>query len=288
MSSNSFATPASLLGFAFVSASGLTLARLSTKSPRAYTVLEPSDVVSLAGEIVTVGDAAQRYRPKIVALNSSDREKIVSVTYEAQKVVRGRDTRLLLRYFLTWVDEYHPHWVVHSAYAVYRWAYYGSRKDVEYVQVEIASDGRLSRVWFESSAHLNPKVFAPVHVDAVATVDRKRGVIVRVLKQSRERARVLEVPIPEDERVVMSAVTWNHLLDLGEDSSKSESPEVTWLSERDFVEQSAARRGHPDVTNRQTPGRAACGRMGSWLYTFSPAVWIAAMLTLRTLGRRLA
>lgn len=274
------------LGTLIVSAgAGLALARATTDSPRPYAVLDPTAVVHLGGADRTVDELAQLHRPAIAVHPDLAPDPVTGISYEAVRA--GED--LILRYFVSWVDEYHPNPVADAFYRSYRSAYYGGTRDIEYVQLRLDPSGQVAEVRFETSGALDPHTSRPVHVDAVA---RREGTdLVRTVLAPVEEGISRTLRVPAGEQVRLCVVSWNHLLDLAPDDARCQdptdvdSPLATPLTDADYQHSAAARRGHPDPANVQTPGRELAGRVGTGLFLGAPV--LAVILTgLRLLRRR--
>lgn len=265
------------LGTLLVSAcSGLALARLTTDSPRAYEVLAPTTTVQLGATSRTVDDLAQAFRPGIRALPRPGDDPVVAIRYEA--VADGED--LLLRYFVSWADEIHPNPVAHALYAAYRWAYYGGVRDIEYVQLRIDPAAEVSEIRFETSGAADPFTPRPRHVDAIAVPDGSDWV--RTLTDEADDDVPPVLRTPRTDPVVLRVVTWNHLLDLvpaGESTGRLDSPPAVPLTDDGYRAAAAARRGHPDDRNVQTPVRDLAGSVGTALFLAAPALSLAAAVT---------
>lgn len=263
---------------------GLGLARVSGDSPRTFPVLAPTDEVTLGGAVLSVDDAARRYRPRIIELPQDRPDPVVGVSYEAWE--DGPD--LLLTYFITWADERHPNPVAHRLYGLYRWAFYHGREDVEYVQVRVTGSGTLSEVRFESAADVTPWSPRPVHVDAVANMEDGR-MSRELADHDGDRGQRVSVPAPEAHQVTLYVATWNHLLDVVAPPGgpgPEDSPTPTFRTAAEYEAQAAARRGHPSEDSTETTARAVAGRVGGLLFLTSPLIGLLVPLLCRVRRRR--
>lgn len=128
---------------------------LFTPVDRNYTPLNPCDVIEIGGAAARVDEYAEKYRPAFFLLPELEGPEFIGVMFDAVDAAG----EVWFNYFAVWEDEIMPG-VFDEAYRVFRTAYYGSKTDIEFVQVGVDKlTGEVVRVAFEtdpSGRHDNP------------------------------------------------------------------------------------------------------------------------------------
>ena len=108
-------------------------------------MVSPSLRVRVNGQLVSVNELAHRYQPVVGYRNSLEFPPI-AILYFATL----RKERLLLAYRVVREDERHPHSLVDSLYRIVRLLYFGSIRDLEYIEYTILlSSGLVEAIRFE-------------------------------------------------------------------------------------------------------------------------------------------
>jgi len=174
---------------------------------RDYLVLRPDGEIELAGNRLTPYEAAEKYLPVLYLHQNLDYMRPERILFET---VDAGD-RFLFNYYVHWRDEIHPFPPVHHIYRIFRSAYYGSAKDIEYVQAGVSrDDGSVSRFAFERDPSGHSDSFAPRHDTILCERPRGTGEFtVRVNGRENDK-RDIEF---RDGRPTILVATWNHIYD---------------------------------------------------------------------------
>ena len=124
---------------------------ITGRDRRAYPVLPPEAIVTVAGQRFTVAELAARYQPRFYLRPDTPSPPLLWVWYEA---VLNNAGVISLVYYQTWETEVNPNPTIQKLYSVFRAAYYGyPLYDIEYFQVDVAlADSTVTRLRFETGA----------------------------------------------------------------------------------------------------------------------------------------
>ena len=102
--------------------------KLTGMERRNYSVLKTNDIVN--GKKVI--EIIEKYKP-IIYQTENIKKGIQFIFYELIE----QKNELVIIYRPVWSDEIHPNPLIHSLYKYYRWIYYGSTKDIEFIEIFI-------------------------------------------------------------------------------------------------------------------------------------------------------
>lgn len=184
---------------------------------KSYKHLSPEEKVMLAGALQRLGSIAGEYAPRI----SADRVKDLpdGILYEA----RSEGDGLRVAYFYGWPAEKHPNKLIHYLYLPWRLLYYGSARDIEYIEVEIGvEDGRVRNIRFEKP------------------VSGAMGIITRHEK--------VDIAVEGASAPGLKVSSWNHLFEVleGDAGGASLEAEPEYLDDITFRKYRIGRRSVPD------------------------------------------
>ena len=213
---------------------------LAGKKPRTHSIIDPDDIVDIAGDSLRVEEHAARFVPVVYLHQELDYMRPDRVLYEA--VGSGGD--VLFNYFVDWPDEIHPLPFVKYPHRVFRAVYYGSPRDIEFVQVGVNREtGDVVSVAFERDPSGRPNPLAPRHDLVIARRSSKEQDFDVTINGEPFDAEPLEF---EGSRVKILTATWNHIYDFyrGE-GVLIDDPPLEPLTDSLYKKYSFSRRSRP-------------------------------------------
>lgn len=172
--------------------------KLTSYKKRDYPLLNPDDVI-IGQSVLSI---LEIYKP-IFYQQAQIKKSIKFIFYEAI----DQNDNLVLIYRPFWDDEIHPNFILNLAYKNYRLYYYGSIRDIEFVEMFIdKKTGVLQSFSFEALAQ-GSSINTPQHEFAHII---KRGQKYYNATKNNELVEVLF----EKKQIVFQITTWNHLLAL--------------------------------------------------------------------------
>jgi len=172
--------------------------KLTGMKRRNYSVLNPNDVVNGKKVIKII----EEYKP-IIYQTENIKKDIQFIFYE---LVEQKD-KLVLIYRPLWNDEIHPNLLIHLLYKFFRWFFYGSTRDIEFVELFIdKKSGKVLSFSFESLTE-GSSIKAPGH--EFIEIEKKGSKYYNKTKNE-----VLDYEPIENSRCILQVKTWNHLLTL--------------------------------------------------------------------------
>lgn len=199
----------------------LLAAYLTGRTPRAYSVLPPDQILHIAGEESSVATWAERYAPQLHLRPETPSPPLLGIWYEAIPTDQGLD----FVYHFNWEDEKAPHKTVNALYAVFRAAYFGyPLRDVEYFQVGVnVETGNVDRLLVETSRTAKFDTDIVEHI--VLEAERSSENVFWVEKREKGGKLVEQYEgeqLFEGRHVQAGVATWNHLSNLLSSESQSE------------------------------------------------------------------
>jgi len=168
---------------------------------------DPAEEVRMAGEALSLAEAAARFQPVLFIRRGLDYLRPECIVYEAARAAR----RLLIDYYVQWEDEIAPFVLWHFAYRAFRKIYYGSEKDIEFVQAGIDIDSaQVDSVAFERDPGGKMNNPFPVHELVECSRDGADGLF-KVTVNGKEAQP--ECVCFEGGRPVLLVAMWNHIYD---------------------------------------------------------------------------
>lgn len=195
---------------------------VSGQYSKPYKHLSSEEKVMLAGALQRLDSIAREYAPRISADRAEDLPD--QVLYEAY----SDGDSLRVAYFYGWPAEKHPNRFIHYMYLPWRMLYYGSARDIEYVDVEIGiEDGRVRNIRFEKPA------------------PGAMGIIMRHEK--------VDVVVEGALAPGLKVSSWNHLFEVSEEGAEGISLEASpeYLDDITFRKYRIVRRSMPDWMTEQ-------------------------------------
>jgi len=174
--------------------------KLTGMASRSYVVLDANTEVN--GKQVI--DILEKYKPIIYQTDDIK----MDIEFFFYEFVEKKD-KLVLIYRPLWKDEIHPIPIIHNLYKYFRMIFYGSVKDIEFVEIFVDKlTGDILSFSFENLTEGSP-IEAPEHMftDIV-----KKG---KKFYNKTKNDEIVIVPF-ENSRVILQVKTWNHLLCINE------------------------------------------------------------------------
>jgi hypothetical protein len=201
--------------------------RITRKQDRNYSVLISTE--EIAGQKII--DIAEKYRP-IFYQSETIKYEIEFIFFE----IIEKNDKLILIYRPVWPDEKHPNPIFHFLYKFFRWFYYGSVKDIEFVELVISKrTGEILSFSFEKLAH-DSALTTPEH--EFTTIVRKGNYFYNETKNNKLTAVQLS-----DSHIVLQVTTWNHLLNITKKAEgKKFNPPLQTLNDQQFRNYAISRR----------------------------------------------
>ena len=173
--------------------------KLTSNISRDYSTLNPNDEIN--GQKVL--EIVEKYKP-IFYQEEHIKKDIQLIFYEAI----DQKENLVLIYRPLWKDEIHPNFFLNLIYKYYRWYYYNSIKDIEFVEMVIDKQtGDIQSFSFEALAE-GSSINAPKH--EFTNIIKKGEDFLCTTKNNA----LIDVLL-EKAHIVFQVNTWNHLLLLG-------------------------------------------------------------------------
>ncbi len=201
--------------------------KLTGMERRNYSVRKSSDIVNGKKAIEIV----EKYKPIIYQTDNIEKD-IQFLFYE---LVEQKE-KIVLIYRPVWNDEIHPNPIIHSLYKYFRWIFYGSVKDIEFIEIYIdKKTGEVESFNYETLTE-GSTIEAPEHE---FTEIEKKG----EKYYNKTKGKELGYSPFEEYRCILQVKTWNHLLSITEkpQGKKFDSP-VTPLTNWLFRKYSISRR----------------------------------------------
>jgi len=189
----------------------LIAAYITGRDKRAYSVLNPNDVLKINGQTNTVQGFSSIYSPFVFKQIDVNTPPLLWIWYNA--VDSGDHIDFI--YYFVWENEINPNPVIHSSYSIFRAFYYGyPLLDIEYFQVEVSkSDGKVVGMMFETGPSDDFYSIVNEHIVVRASMAPLSGYNVRYINRSTGvEIKVTEI-IPQftGSHVDVGVQTWNHL-----------------------------------------------------------------------------
>lgn len=173
---------------------------------RTYQALAPDEEIEIAGRTTIIKDGAREFQPLLFVEPLLGPMRPLRIYYDAFQA----GARLFINYYVFWQDEIHPNAPWNSAYRVFRKFYYGSARDIEYIQVGVSIEtGEPVHLAFErdpSGRHDHP---TPRH-DVVIASALPGGEFEITVNGGDSDTRPLEI---DGRRFCVFVATWNHIYD---------------------------------------------------------------------------
>jgi len=170
--------------------------KLTGMKRRNYSVLNPDDVLNG----IKVIEIIEKYKP-IIYQTENIKKDIQFFFYE---LVEHKD-HLILIYRPVWDDEIHPNLSIHLMYKFFRWFFYGSIRDIEFVELFIdKKSGEVLSFSFESLTE-GSSLKAPGHEFIEIEKNGKKY-------YNKTKNEVLDYEPFKKSRCIVQVKTWNHLL----------------------------------------------------------------------------
>ncbi|MCX6227036.1 MAG: hypothetical protein NTV01_20195 [Bacteroidia bacterium] len=226
------------------------------RDKRSYKTFLPSDTLNIGGEIFTIENLAQQYKPEMYLRPSTPTPKLEWIWYEATP----NDSTIDLNYHFAWENEINPNKTIHYLYSIFRAAYYGyPLYDIEYFQINVnKSTGLVQRIRFETSN--SDYYFPPVVEHIIIAIDKDENGNYYKTKISSTGEKISSgelIDVVFDNRRIKAGVqTWNHLsrlLDknvISEYSLLQDMP-LKFLSESDYKNYKFVRKSQGDPKTKE-------------------------------------
>lgn len=133
---------------------------------------------------------------------------------------RIRGNLLQITYYTVWDNERHPKFLLHIIYAfLFRKFYYGTIKDLEYIQIDIDLRTReMTDVRYEQPHKKNYHVILPFHrkrhLKLVPNPNKSEKFFLRFHGKKSDQFHGVIKPNFTQKRIHMAVASWNHIYDL--------------------------------------------------------------------------
>lgn len=212
---------------------------------RQYNVVEPNETFLFKNQPSNIENLAKQYLPEMYILKELHDIKPEKVYYE----VIDSDRNFSIVYRVVYPTENVPSFFINSIYSFYRAFFYGSKKDIEFTQIDINKEtGTINRVLFETSSAL-PKSLLQIHISA-EIIKYNEGYS---LKTKDESLFLENLPL-NDTHLQIATVTWNHLFSLPSNKSdyiKIGTSPLSFLDKEVYKNYKMARRSAGDFKSHE-------------------------------------
>lgn len=175
-------------------------------------IAQPNALVEVADRQVSAADLAQAYEPVLVWAAGFEYPPVAIIWY-----VREQGEMVLLAYRVVREDERHPNRVIQLVYGLWRRVYFGSHRDIEYIELLVdRQSGAAQSIRFEKGEVQGTFVR---HVPVELTLrDPERGLFARS-GAGQEAPDLLGGT--RGERLLFTVETWNGLFEVKESSPEA-------------------------------------------------------------------
>lgn len=212
---------------------------------REYNVVEPNETVLFKNQPSNIENLAEHYLPEMYILKELQDIKPEEVYYE----VIDRDRNFSIVYRVIYSTETVPSFLLNSIYSAYRTLFYGSKKDIEFVQFDINKEtGAINRVLFETSS-TSSKSLLQIH-KLTEIIKYNDGYLMKI----REESQYLEDLHLNDTHLQIVVVTWNHLFSVFNNKTdyiKIGTIPLSFLDKEEYKDYKMARRSAGDFKSRE-------------------------------------
>lgn len=215
----------------------LFLIYMSGRRKRSYNVLSYDEVIYFKDDKIKVEDIAKEYQPILYQLKSLRGYEPEKTLYE----IIEKTEKIIINYYNFWKNEIHPNLIIHYLYSFFRFIYYGSCADIEFVQVVInRRTGEILEVNAESDSHNNPDTFFSDHIKF--KIKQKENNVYELFLDNKF---IKNVFLPKDgNRMKILVITWNHVYGFYEGQESYEFKEIplVYLTEKLYAKYRMKRR----------------------------------------------
>lgn len=244
MNINNFAITVLLL-ILILSSAFLGSLVLTGREIRTYDALDPDSQIKFKGKETIVRDIVERYQPVLYQLEKLRGPTPSKIFYE---VISKNDT-LTIVYRYVWPTETHPNQIIAPLYNLFRVVYYGSSKDIEYLQIDVdSSSGEIMRILYETDTREKPNVFLPKHAHTELIKTRESDVYFK--KIDGKIVRNFSIQLEKETYLKILTITWNHVFDIyqGEKANRINNLVIEPLDSETYKEYKLSRRSSGDYT----------------------------------------
>ena len=200
---------------------------------RSYNWIPFYESIELNSTNILSKDLLEQYKPIIYQDDKLRGPKPQKIYAEC---IKDR-TMIVLVYRVYWETEQYPYLLLNRLYTLFRSVFYGSKADIEFVQVRLNTDQKILEIKFESDPSNNPDVLVPQHLLTSFTPDNdskekdscKLNTITWALVYNDERYMKKTLRFEKIgnnssvTHVAMRVFTWNHLYSIKQDFSRCQS-----------------------------------------------------------------
>lgn len=244
-----------LLGFLFSYFFFHMLLLFPRPIPRPYKILNPTDIIEVHRESLTVAEFCNEFKPIIRQSTSLRGPKPKDLWYEVIDTDNNQFVDIFFR--VRWMNENHPNFFFDILYQLFRKFYFGSHEDLEYVLIRIdRTTGKNINIKFETDRSLNPDHFFPEHIVAnlscINNSDHQYKVIIDDVLNTKC---ILNF---KDNHPIIEVLTWNHVF-VHEYRSKTFNEfdlPIKFVTEKDYKKYRFDRRSWVDygsIINKKLP-----------------------------------
>lgn len=218
---------------------------LTGRVEREYDVIEPDKTVIFKDTSLKTENLATIYLPEFFFPKELQDPKPELVTYE---IIQNKNNFSIV-YRLIYPTENVPSFYLNKIYSEFRKLYYGSEKDIEFVQIDINKEtGIIDRILFEtSSVSYNSLLQKHIPVEIINEEDKYS------LKLGEEKRYFNNIPLNET-HLQLVVISWNHLFNLlnnATDYIKIENLNLSFLDEKIYKDYKMSRRSNGDFKSNE-------------------------------------
>ncbi|MBN1330900.1 MAG: hypothetical protein JXA54_15620 [Candidatus Heimdallarchaeota archaeon] len=157
----------------------------------------------------TIEQLAMKFKPIIY-----QRDEHVPSPYKISYEIIEKLSKYIIIYRIFWKNEILPNRLLHYLYAFYRFFYYGSIQDIEFLEIHLSKENHtIDEIHFET---LNEKSKPNIPLHEYVTLLNYQNNFVYKTKNS---TRQIDFSFIENQQIQLQVASWNHLLTI------SKSPE---------------------------------------------------------------
>lgn len=213
---------------------------ITGKVERQYKVIELNKLVLFKNQSLTTENLTKQFLPEIYILKELDDIKPEAIYYEV--IENGRNFSIVYR--VVYPTENVPSYLLNDIYSAYRTLFYGSKKDIEFIQIDVdKKSGTINRVLFETNS-ASAKSLLQVH-KLTEIIKYNYGY---TMKTGENNQYLENLPL-NDTHLQIAVVTWNHLFSLSNniaDYVKIGTLPLSYLDEEIYKEYKISRRSTGD------------------------------------------
>ena len=202
---------------------------------RTYESITFNESINFNSSSIQCKNLLEIYKPIVYQENTLRGPKPQKIYAEC---IRGSSINtIVLVYRIYWKTEEHPRKIFDKLYILFRSAFYGSKADIEFIQLRLNANQKLIEIKFESDPSNDPDVLSPQHllasftlevvpgIDSISELNELSWILTYNNKRYQEKKLIFE-KIGNNSPATHLAIrvfTWNHIYALTQDFTGCQS-----------------------------------------------------------------